>query len=156
MKLKHELLLTSPDSPLSARSNLLPYLYFLEKSLHRQLGVKVPIKQSQAEDGEEWFWVDIPVSNSTVRFGFPRTRIGVKPPIAFFLVTIIGIFLIVLATVMFTKRLVAPIELLHRSAQAVGKGHWPELCCSCRSTFVCPLSHGTHHLCSTIAQSAGE
>ena len=126
MKNKHELLMTSADSPLAVRSNLLPYLYFLEQSLHKQFGQEILIKQTLNDDGEEWFWADVPVSGNTIRFGFPRSRIGVKPPIAFLLFTVIGFYLIVMTTISLTRRLTAPIEHLHQAAQAVGKGQWPE------------------------------
>lgn len=126
MQNKHDLLMTSADPPLAVRSNLLPYLYFLEQSLRKQFGQEILIKQTLDEDGEEWFWADVPVSGNTIRFGFPRSRIGVKPPIAFFIFTVIGLYLIVITTISLTKRLTAPIERLHQAAQAVGKGQWPE------------------------------
>lgn len=126
MKSQHDLLMTDADTPLPERSNLLPYLYFLEQSLHRQLGQEILIKQSEDESGEAWFWADIPISDSTVRFGFSRSRIGVNPPIAFFLLITIGLYLTVLTAVVLTRRLTIPIERLHQAAQAVGKGQWPE------------------------------
>ncbi len=126
MKSQHDLQMTNADTPLAVRSNLLPYLYFLEKSLYRQLGQEILIKQSQAEDGEEWFWADIPISGNTIRFGFSRSRIGVNPPIAFLLLITIGLYLTVVTAVVLTRRLTIPIERLHQAAQAVGKGQWPE------------------------------
>lgn len=129
MKRKHELLMIpisqEPSITHSERTSLLPYLYLLEKSLHRQYGRLISIKQSIAEDGEDWFWADIPVSNKTLRFGFPHSRIGVNPPVAFFLLAIIGLSLTIITAVKLTRRLTVPIEHLHRAAQAVGKGQWP-------------------------------
>lgn len=126
MKSQHNLLMTNADAPLPVRSNILPYLYFLEKSLYRQLGQEILIKQSKDEDGEEWYWADIPISNSTVRFGFSRSRIGVNPPMAFFILITIGLYLTVTTAVVLTRRLTVPIEQLYQAAQAVGKGQWPE------------------------------
>ena len=123
---KHELIMTDANLPLANRTNLLPYLHFLEESLHKQLGQEVQIKQSVSADGEEWFWVDIPVSGNEIRFGFPRSRIGVKPPIALFLLTFVGLHLTILTAVALTRRLTRPIDLLHQTAQAIGKGEWPE------------------------------
>lgn len=126
MRSKHDLFMTKADTPLVLTNSLLPYLYFLENSLTRQSGHAIRIKQSQAKDGEEWFWADISVSGSTIRFGFPRSRIGVNPPIAFLLLATIGLYLTVITAVALTKRLTVPIERLHVAAQAVGKGQWPE------------------------------
>lgn len=126
MKHQHNLLMTDADKPLPVRNNHLPYLYFLEHSLNKQLGQQIPIRQSQENDDEQWFWADIPVSGNTVRFGFPRSRIGVNPPAAFFLLITIGLYLTVITAVVLTRRLTIPIERLHQAAQAVGKGQWPE------------------------------
>jgi len=123
---QHELIMTDATVPLGNRTNLLPYLHFLEESLHKQLGQEVQIKQSVSADGEEWFWVDIPVSGNEIRFGFPRSRIGVKPPIALFLLIFVGLHLTIITAVAMTRRLTRPIDLLHQTAQAIGKGEWPE------------------------------
>ncbi len=123
---QHELIMTDANVPLANRSNLLPYLHFLEESLHKQLGQEVQIKQSLSADGKEWFWVDIPISGNEIRFGFPRSRIGVNPPIALFLLTFVGLHLTIITAVALTRRLTRPIDLLHQTAQAIGKGEWPE------------------------------
>lgn len=126
MKAKHELTLMSADKPLPNFSNLLPYLFFLETSLSKQLGKKIHLKENVAQDGEHWFWADIPTSNGILRFGFSRSRIGVNPPIVFFVILIAGFFLIFLTAVILTYRLTVPIEHLYLAAKSVGKGHWPK------------------------------
>lgn len=125
MLAKHELLITSTDQHLPVSNSLLPYLFFLQSSLHKELGLRMTILQSQGND-EDWFWVDIPVAEDLIRFGFPRSRIGVNPPIAFFLLLIIGIFMTIITAAFLTRRLTVPIERLYQAAQAVGKGHWPD------------------------------
>ncbi len=126
MKSQHDLLMTEPEIPLAETSSLLPYLYFLEKSLYKQLGQEVQIKQSMTEDGEVWFWADIPISDNFVRLGFSRSRIGVNPPIAFLLLITVGLYLTIITAVKLTRRLTVPIERLHQAAQALGKGQWPD------------------------------
>ncbi|MBT3202904.1 MAG: HAMP domain-containing protein, partial [Gammaproteobacteria bacterium] len=123
---KHELLISSSTEKLDDSTSLLPYLYFLETSLNKELGIKIQIKQTLGKDEQDWFWVDIPISDITVRFGFPRSRIGVNPPIAFFLLLTIGIFLTIVTAALLTQRLTIPIDRLYQAAQAMGKGHWPE------------------------------
>ena len=126
MKTKHQLILTNSDVPLSDFSNLLPYLFFLETSLSKQLGKEIHLKESVAKDGEHWFWVDIPITEGTLRFGFSRSRIGVNPPIVFFVLLIVGFFLIFFTAVILTYRLTVPLEHLYLAAQSVGKGRWPK------------------------------
>lgn len=130
MRTKHELVLIDTkihtDVTLSELNNLLPYLSFLETSLSQQLGTEIYLKESVADDGEAWFWADIPLSDGTLRFGFSRSRIGVNPPIVFFVLLIVGFFLIFFTAVILTYRLTVPIEHLYLAAQSVGKGRWPK------------------------------
>jgi len=130
MRTKHELVLingnVSNSSHLSDLSSLLPYLFFLETSLSKQLGKDIHLKESVEKDGLHWFWADIPTSNGILRFGFSRSRIGVNPPIVFFVLLIVGFFLIFFTAVSLTYRLTVPLEHLYLAAQSVGKGHWPK------------------------------
>ena len=130
MRTKHELVLIDTKIhtgvTLSELNNLLPYLSFLETSLSQQLGTEIYLKESVADDGEAWFWADIPLSDGTLRFGFSRSRIGVNPPIVFFVLLIVGFFLIFFTAVALTYRLTTPIEHLYLAAQSVGKGRWPK------------------------------
>ncbi|MCK4709920.1 MAG: HAMP domain-containing protein, partial [Gammaproteobacteria bacterium] len=50
----------------------------------------------------------------------------VNPPIAFFILLIVGIFLTIVTAALLTRRLTVPIERLYQAAQAMGKGHWPD------------------------------
>ena len=126
MKTKHDLLLTISNKPRPDLNNLLPYLYFLETSLSEQLGEEINLKETIEADDEHWFWVDIPITEGTLRFGFSRSRIGVNPPIVFFVLLIVGFFLIFFTAVILTYRLTIPIENLYLAAKSVGKGRWPK------------------------------
>lgn len=126
MQRKHDLVLTNVITPLPNSTNLLPYLFFLESSLENQLGKKIALKTSQDDHGEAWFWADIPLPDEVVRFGFTRSRIGVKPSVAFFVLLITGFFLIFITATLLTRRLTVTIERLYQAAQLIGKGKWPE------------------------------
>lgn len=126
MQSKHGLSLVAPALAIERTSSWLPYLYFLEDSLSRELGREIRLMQSRSAAGEDWFWVDIPVADSHIRFGFPRSRIGVNPPIAFFLLLVIGLMVMFATAAILTRRLTVPVDRLYHAAQAVGKGHWPD------------------------------
>lgn len=126
MLAKHELVLTHADVPLPATTSMLPYLYFLQASLKNQLGITSNIKTSEDSLGNEWFWVDIPIADETIRFGFARSRIGVKPSMVFFVVVVTGIYLTFITAIILTRRLTVPVDRLYRAAQLVGRGQWPE------------------------------
>jgi two-component system, OmpR family, osmolarity sensor histidine kinase EnvZ len=123
---KHYLTLESPGLELPDSTSLLPYLFFLEQSLSRQHGKTIPIKTSTDASGEVWFWADIPTSQGVLRFGFPRSRIGVKPSAAFFILLISGFILTFITATVLTRRLTATIERLYQAAQLIGKGQWPD------------------------------
>ena len=123
---KHDLVLTGTDVHVPESTSMLPYLYFLEISLKKQVGKKISIKTSQGIDGTQWFWVDIPISDGILRFGFSRSRIGVQPSVVFFILLVTGIYLTFITAVILTRRLTIPIDRLYRAAQLVGKGRWPD------------------------------
>jgi len=126
MRRKHDLILTSVDAPLADSTSLLPYLFFLEKSLKKQIGKEIYLKTSLDKQGEEWFWADIPLSEEILRFGFSRSRIGVKPSVAFFVLLITGFSLTFITATLLTRRLTVTIERLYQAAQLIGKGQWPD------------------------------
>ena len=122
---KHDLILTHANDTYEPSTSALPYLYLLEKSLNTQYSTPINIKSSVDDQGESWFWVDIPVKNEIIRFGFSRTRIGVNPPAAFFIALIIGTLLTLVTTIFLTKRLVKPLNSLYEASKSIGKGNWP-------------------------------
>lgn len=123
---KHNLRLTSAEASLPDSTSLLPYLYFLEASLQKQLGNEIHIKTSRDKKDEKWFWADVPLSNTILRFGFSRSRIGVKPSVAFFVVLITGFCMTFFTATLLTRRLTVTIERLYQAAQLIGKGQWPD------------------------------
>lgn len=123
---KHDLVVTDTAGDLPDSKSLLPYLFFLEASLRKQLGQEVRLKTSTDGTGEEWYWADIPVKTGTLRFGFSRSRIGVKPSAAFFVLLVTGLSLTIITAMLLTRRLTVTIERLYHAARAIGKGQWPE------------------------------
>lgn len=126
MRQKHDLVLTSEDGSLPDSTSLLPYLFFLEASLKRQQGKEIHLKTDVDRQGEDWFWADIPLSEGILRFGFPRSRIGVKPSPVFFVLLVTGFYLTFVTATLLTRRLTVTIERLYRAAQLIGKGQWPD------------------------------
>ena len=126
MSKKHDLVLTTPDEPLDDSESLLPYLFFLEASLTKQQSREIDLKTNTDENGEKWFWVDIPLSEGVLRFGFPRSRIGVKPSVAFFVLLITGCYVTLVTATLLTRRLTVTIERLYQAAKLIGKGQWPD------------------------------
>lgn len=126
MSSRHDLVLTDATQDLPYSNGFLPYLFFLEESLQKQLGEEIRLKVSTDDAGEEWYWADIPAGDQTLRFGFARSRIGVKPSVAFFVLLATGLSLTVITAMLLTRRLTVTIERLYHAARAIGKGQWPD------------------------------
>jgi two-component system osmolarity sensor histidine kinase EnvZ len=120
----HRLHVGTVDKSLPYSTSLLPYLYFLEGELQTLSGQTLSLRMShQGED--DWFWADLPVRGEVVRLGFSRSRIGVHPPFAMFLVLSVGGLVILGTAVWLARRLSRPLEHLAAAAQHIGSGHWP-------------------------------
>ena len=124
---KHGLVITDARPPLPETSSWLPYVHLLESSLARRYGTEIHLMESRDARNERWFWADVPLEGGQrVRFGFPRSRIGVQPSIAFLVLSTTGFGLILLTAVLLTRRLVGPIERLYGAARQIGRGEWPD------------------------------
>lgn len=97
-----------------------PYMHFLENALSRRAGEDIVIK-TRPQD-EMWLWVDIPVANRTLRFGFAHTRIGVQPSIVIFWVLLGGVVVTILSSVLLVRRLTHPLERLYAGTRAFASG----------------------------------
>ncbi|MCW9023251.1 MAG: ATP-binding protein [Gammaproteobacteria bacterium] len=126
MRIKHSLVLTSADTSLPESTSILPYLFFLETSLKKKLGKEIHLMTSLDEKGEDWFWADVPIQKEVLRFGFSRSRIGVKPSTALFVLLMAGFCLTFFTASLLTSRLTVTIERLYQAAQLIGKGQWPD------------------------------
>ncbi len=125
---KHQLVLTDEREPLPPSDSLLPYLLFLERSLRQQMGRPIPLLTSVDDHGMRWYWADVPLGEdeAVLRFGFPRSRIGVQPSVAFFVVVIAGFVLTFFTASLLARRLTGPVERLYRAARALADGRFPD------------------------------
>jgi two-component system osmolarity sensor histidine kinase EnvZ len=114
----------APDQSLPYSTSLLPYLFFIERELQAKAGQPVMLRMSHMDD-DDWFWADVLVQGQPVRLGFSRSRIGVHPPFALFLVLSVGGLVILATAVLLARRLSRPLENLADAAQHIGSGQWP-------------------------------
>ncbi len=114
----------APDQSLPYSTSLLPYLFFIERELQAKAGQPVMLRMSHMDD-DDWFWADVLVQGQPVRLGFSRSRIGVHPPFALFLVMSVGGLVILATAVLLARRLSRPLENLADAAQHIGSGQWP-------------------------------
>ena len=123
---RYQILPSSNRTPFPASNSWLPYRFFLQNALSRRSGQPVQLLQQNTLERGDWFWVDIPLRESSVRVGFPRSRIGVHPPVALVLVLSAGAWVTVITVIVLVRRLSSPLESLSRAVRTLGTGEWPE------------------------------
>ena len=116
------------ERPNETRSfiRLLPYFHLLETSLSARVGKRVSIAAGPGEDGEEWYWADIPVNDATVRVGFPASRVDVRPWFAMLLILTVGTVVTLITSAWLARWLIAPLSRLATATQRIGQGRRPE------------------------------
>jgi two-component system osmolarity sensor histidine kinase EnvZ len=119
----HQIKLQSPTFELAQSSTIHPYL---SRLLHRALELRVGSIASMGESDEPqhkgWLWVDIPMSDETIRFGFPSNRIGAKPPALLITASIAVLLLTIITALILAQRLTRPLAKLSDAAETIGKG----------------------------------
>ncbi|MCW8959377.1 MAG: HAMP domain-containing histidine kinase [Gammaproteobacteria bacterium] len=126
LALNHGLILTKAEPPLTGDvTRLLIYLRFLQESLTRRSGQTVSVHPTTSADGADWFWVDIPVNERMVRFGFELARFGPQPPLAALIVFTLSMMLVLLTALLLVRRLTHPLARFSRAVDEVGRGGTP-------------------------------
>jgi len=105
---------------------LLPYYQLLEAALSARSGEQIELRASRAEDGEEWYWADIPVEDSAVRIGFPASRVDVRPWFAMLLIFLVGTVVTLITSAGLARLLIGPLARLVLATQRIGQGRRPE------------------------------
>jgi two-component system osmolarity sensor histidine kinase EnvZ len=116
------------ERPNETRSfiRLLPYFHLLETSLSARVGKRVSIAAGPGEDGEEWYWADIPVNDASVRVGFPASRVDVRPWFAMLLILTVGTVVTLITSAGLARLLIGPLSRLASATQRIGQGRRPE------------------------------
>lgn len=116
----HQLKLISspPFPPLSEASY--PYLAVLNTAINKHIGY--PVSVGYLPDQESWFWVDIPMADNLLRFGFQKERIGASPPFALLTISIAALILALITGLTLALRISKPLKALSQATTMIGKG----------------------------------
>lgn len=119
----HQIKLQSPSFELNHSTTVHPYLsQLLHQALESRIGHINSIGESDNAQYEGWLWVDIPMGDEIIRFGFSSNRIGAKPP-ALFITAFFAILLLTIVTALIlAKRLTHPLARLSAATTTIGKG----------------------------------
>ena len=124
--LEHELLNThqlkllssSPLSPLSDPGY--PYLSILNEAIDKRIGQ--PVSVGYLPDHESWLWVDIPMAEELLRFGFQKERIGAHMPSALLTISVAVLILALITALTLALRMSKPLAVLSEATTAIGRG----------------------------------
>jgi HAMP domain-containing protein len=111
-----------PLREVSGFSSLLPYFRLLESALSARSGQAVTLLASRTENGELWYWADLPAAGAKVRVGFPASRVAVQPSLALLLILSVGALVTLVTSAWLAHRLIAPLSRLSAATQRIGQG----------------------------------
>ncbi len=123
---QHRIRVQDPPAEATDFTRLLPYFHLLEHALSARAGERILLSASQAEDGEEWYWADLPIDGKTVRVGFPASRVDVQPWLAMLLILSVGTLVTLNTSAGLANWLIGPLSRLASATQRIGQGRRPE------------------------------
>ncbi len=123
----HRIQVQDPPGEAGGFTRLLPYFQLLETSLSARTGGRIELRASRADDGEQWYWADLPAAGTTVRVGFPASRVDVQPWLAMLLILLVGTVVTLITSAGLARWLIAPLSRLATATQRIGQGRRPEL-----------------------------
>ena len=122
----HRLQVQDPPGEVGDFTRQLPYFQLLEAALSARSGERIELRASRAEDGEQWYWADLPAAGATVRVGFPSSRVDVQPWLAMLLILSVGTVVTLITSAWLARWLIGPLARLATATQSIGRGQRPE------------------------------
>lgn len=115
-----------PPGAVTGFTRMLPYFRLLESALSSRTGESIVLHASHTDDGEEWYWADLPTESGKVRVGFPASRVDVQPWLAMLLILAVGILVTLNTSAGLASWLIRPLARLASATQRIGQGRRPE------------------------------
>jgi two-component system osmolarity sensor histidine kinase EnvZ len=114
---RYQLRILPTEAPIAGEPSVLPYVRLLESVLSERLGRPVEVRETTGDH----YVVDLPVGTESVRFDFPRDRIGTNPVVAFVLVAGGSLLLGLVAALLIARGLTRPLARLAQATARVGR-----------------------------------
>lgn len=122
----HRLQVQDPPGEAGKFTRILPYFQLLEISLSARTGEAIELRATRGDDGEQWYWADLPAAGTKVRVGFPASRVDVQPWLAMLLILSVGALVTLVTSAWLARWLIAPLSRLAAATQRIGQGRRPE------------------------------
>lgn len=117
---QHGLTLTQAGATLTPLTIKVPFLHFLEDALSSRLGTDVVILHEPV--GNDGYWVEIPMAEQTLRFGFSENRIKARRPVAVFTLILGASLFILITSLLLVRHLTSPLARLAEQTSRFGRG----------------------------------
>ena len=118
----HQLKLTSQPVTLNRFSQPHLYINLLKNAVEHRLGHSINIGYIDSDEYQDWIWLEINTAGQNLYFGFPRERVGARPPVALSFISAAALLLAIMAALFIALRLSRPLAMLSTATTAVGKG----------------------------------
>lgn len=121
----YHLRISTPAMGMRPIDSPMPYFIFLEQSLTRRLGHRVPVLVAGGESEPGWYWVRLRLNDGDLVVGFRYVHEGMEPPVLLVLLMGLGGLLTLLTSLALAHRVLRPLERLAEAARDVGCGGQP-------------------------------
>lgn len=120
LQTRHGLRVQVSDSKLAPSTTQPEYLRLLAIALERRFGQPRPILFDPSQP--DWYWVDVPIAQQTLRCGFKQTRLRQRIPAAMLLLGGAGASFILVSTLLVVRHVTRPLSQLHDAVRRLGRG----------------------------------
>ena len=120
----HGLIVAEQESVEAEEFSNALYLSYFRESLKRHAGRELLIVE--AEKGT-LIWVEVPVDEGLIRFGFDKQRLGTNMPVALVVAIIMGVFLTIGASLLEVRRVTKPLSHIASAVRKMSDGQSPSL-----------------------------
>ena len=116
----HGLRVRAPVAGLRRADLQADYLDHVEEDLGARLGATTKLIEDAAEPG--WYWIDVPLRDVTLQFGFEQSRFRDELPTAVILIGVAGALFVFVTSMFVVRRMTAPLADVHGALQKLGRG----------------------------------
>lgn len=117
---RHGLRITASAIELAPVAAHQEFFALLEAALARRFDVAQAVLQEPEQP--DWYWVELPVGQETLRLGFAESRLRQRIPAAVLLVGAGGAVFVLITALLVVRRVTRPLSRLHDAVQRLGRG----------------------------------
>lgn len=118
----HQLKLTSQPVVLNSFSQPHLYINLLKNAVEHRLEHSINIGYIDSDEYQDWIWLEINTAGQNLYFGFPRERVGARPPVALSFISAAALLLAIITALFIALRLSRPLAMLSTATAVIGKG----------------------------------